>query len=73
MTAAFAETNAFIYDIAWYECPVAIQKYLMPMILMAEKPFVVNVFGSLDCSRDTFKRVINTGYSAFMMLRRATS
>lgn len=70
VTAAFAGMNESIYEISWYACPVDFQKYLIPMILMAEKPFRIHVFGSLDCSRDTFKHVINTGYSGFMMLRR---
>lgn len=69
VTLAYATMNQSIYGITWYECPVKLQRYLVPMILMAEKPFNVNVFGSIDCSRDTFKQIINKGYSCFMMLR----
>lgn len=57
VTAAFAELNQSIYNIAWYKCRVENQKSIVPMILMAEKPFRLPVYASFDCSRDTFKSV----------------
>lgn len=69
VTTAFVQMNESIYEIKWYECPREQQKYLVQMIMFSETPFRVTIFGTMDCSRDTFKKVINSGYSYFMMLR----
>lgn len=58
VTISFDKINESIYDIAWYECPVNLQKYLIPMIMASEKPLHIHVFGKYECCRDTFKEVI---------------
>lgn len=57
VTTAFSDNNESIYKISWYKCSVTEQKYLIPMIMMAEKPFHLAIFAEVDCTRDTFKRV----------------
>lgn len=63
VTAAYAQLNESIYNIAWYKCQMENQKYIVPMILMAEKPFRLPVYASFDCSRDTFKSVNVSNFS----------
>lgn len=57
VTTAFDSINVSMYEVAWYECPVELQKYLIPMLLAAEQPVRVSVFANFHCSRGTFKEV----------------
>lgn len=57
VTTAFNSINSSVYAISWYNCPVRIQKYLLPIILITEEPVRIPVFGSIDCCRETFKGV----------------
>lgn len=57
VSIAFDTANTTIYQIKWYECPVNLQKCLIPMLLVTEIPYHMPIFGQLDCSRATFKLV----------------
>lgn len=57
VSIAFENANETIYQITWYACPVELQKCLVPMLLITERPFHMPVFGQLDCSRAAFKAV----------------
>lgn len=57
VTAAFATMEKSIYELEWYACPIIEQKSLIIMLAMAQKTYAVNIFGSVDCSRDTFQMV----------------
>lgn len=57
VTTAFVTTEKSIYELMWYACPANQQKCLIIMLAMAQKTYAVNIFGSVDCSRDTFQMV----------------
>lgn len=54
---AFAELNDEIFHMSWYLCPVNLQRYIVVMAAMAEKPVLMRGFATLNCSRQTFKQV----------------
>lgn len=58
VTSAFLELDETVYAILWYNLPVELQKYLVPMLLSTQRPVIMKGVFALDCSRDTFKQVI---------------
>lgn len=54
---AFVELNDEIFHMSWYLCPVNLQRYIVVMAAMAEKPVLMRGFATLNCSRQTFKQV----------------
>lgn len=57
LTDRFEKINDEILQCDWYTLPIQVQK-ILPMILgSTQQPFVINVFGSIRCSRETFKVV----------------
>lgn len=57
VVSGFAEVNGEVYDMPWYLCPVNLQKYIVVMAAMAEKPVLMRGFATLNCSLETFKQV----------------
>lgn len=56
VSTALGKLHESIYNIEWYSCPLDIQKYMVPMLCFAEKPFYFDGV-LMDCSHVTFKRV----------------
>lgn len=54
---AFDEINDEIDLLDWYLYPIEIQRMLVPIMIYAQKPAVVNFFGSVECSREQVKKV----------------
>lgn len=56
-TNAFDDINDAIERLDWYLYPIEIQRLLIPIMMYAQKPVVIEVFGSISCSRDQFRKV----------------
>lgn len=53
----FNEINVSIGQLSWYYFPYKLQRILPTILVMSQKPFKIECFGSITCSRDTFKKV----------------
>ena len=53
----FDELNDAIYQSDWYTLPLHIKRMLPTVILAAQQPIGIRIFGSIRCSRETFKKV----------------
>lgn len=60
VTTAYAGMNEAMFNISWYLWPVELQQHLVPMILIAGQPVYFNSIVSLNCSHESYKRVIAT-------------
>lgn len=58
LTTRFAVMNDKIYDMSWHLYPPKLQKYVVLIIMMAQKPVYARGFAWVTCSRETFKSVI---------------
>lgn len=47
-----------IYNIPWRLCQLETKKLLIPMIIISRKPVYLEGFAQLQCSRETYKKVI---------------
>lgn len=57
VTTAMGDLDGPFYEIAWHLCPIKEQKYFVPILMAMQEPVLIKGLFSLDCSRDTFKRV----------------
>lgn len=57
MTNAFADINMMIGQFNWYLFPLEIKKMLPTIIMSAQEPVVLEVFGSIACSREAYHQV----------------
>lgn len=57
VSTAFGALNESIYDLTWYASPLDLQRYLISMLSITQRPLRIPVFAEFDCCRDTFKRV----------------
>lgn len=48
----------------WYSFPNEVQHMLPMIILITQQPISIECFGSVMCSRDTFKKVSDDQYAA---------
>lgn len=53
----FEEICDSFYQLNWYRFPDELNKLLVTFILSLQKPIVFECFGSIDCSRESFKKV----------------
>lgn len=44
-------------DLRWYLFPLDTQKILPTVFVVSQEPVKLNMFGSIDCNRRTFKEV----------------
>lgn len=58
VTTVYLDLKDSIYNISWFLCPLDLQRYIVPMLMNADKPVYFESFGTLNCTNDTFKRVI---------------
>lgn len=56
-TAKFNEISLFIDQFKWYSFPFQMQRMLPTIAVYAQQPITPEVFGSLTCSRDSYKKV----------------
>lgn len=57
VTTAMGELDVPLYEMSWHLCPIQQQKYFVHVLMAMQEPVVIKGLFSLDCSRDTFKRV----------------
>ena len=57
LTDGFADIANKIYKIDWYLLPMEIQRMLPTIMINTQQPTFIECFGSLTCSRDTYKKV----------------
>lgn len=57
---AFNEVVEKIYQLKWYLFANKIRQILAMIIIAAQRPVEIECFGSLSCSRETFKKVRST-------------
>lgn len=57
VTSSFASLETYAYGMEWYYSPPELQKYLVAMIAVIQRPIVMKGIFSLDYTHDTFKRV----------------
>ena len=60
LSNAFEEIGDKIEDFDWYTFPLEIQRYLPNLLMAAQQAVVLECFGSISGSRDTFKKVCLT-------------
>lgn len=53
----FNEIGRAIDQIKWYRFSIRVQQMLPIITLFAQQPITLEVFGSISCSRDSFKKV----------------
>lgn len=56
-TAKFDEIGYAIDQFKWYSFPIKLKQMLPTAIIIAQQPITLEVFGSLSCLRDSFKKV----------------
>lgn len=57
VTNAFGEINDVVGQFDWYLYPIEIQQLLIQLIKYAQKPITIAFFGSIQCSREQFRKV----------------
>ena len=65
----FVEICSEIERIKWYSLPLKMQQILPFVLIHAQEPVDFECFGSMPCDRETFKRVVDSGFSYFMIFR----
>lgn len=53
----FEETNRLFDQLSWYTFPVGMWRMLPTILLAAQQPVRFDVFGSISCSRNDFRKV----------------
>lgn len=56
---AFEEIEHIFGEYRWYLFPDQVKQMLPMMLMNVQKPIQVQIFGSLSCCREAFKRVSN--------------
>lgn len=58
VSGAFDEINDVFDEVNdWYMLPFELQKMLPVVVMSVQQPIYLECFGSISCTRDTFKRV----------------
>lgn len=57
VSTAIGKLHESIYNMMWLESPIELQRFLVTMLIFAEKPFYFDGV-LLDSSHETFKKVI---------------
>lgn len=57
LSEAFEQINDVYDQFAWYLLPFDVQHMLSTLIMIAQKPIELRVFGSISCTRITFRKV----------------
>lgn len=54
---AFSEIDDAVGQFEWYSFPIENQRMLPTIIIIAQKPVVIECFGEIQCLRCVFKKV----------------
>lgn len=57
LTGGFEKINAMYNQFAWYLFPSKAQQMLTVLIMAAQEPIELQIFGSISCGRITFQNV----------------
>lgn len=57
ISGQFEELGDVIYQSAWYSYPLDVQRLLPTILIAAQDPFIVSVFGNISCTREAFINV----------------
>lgn len=70
ISSEFDDINDAINQFHWYLLPLQIRK-MLPIVMMSSQETVgFECFGSFNVSRELFEKLVNCGFSYFMVLRR---
>lgn len=68
-SAAFFEVyDSINLDLDWYLFPIETQKMLPIILINTQTPVAIEIFGSISCKRDSFKRV-SSQHTAILFTR----
>lgn len=62
VTGAFDKLSDCIYQTDWYRFPVELRKYVVIMLLFAQKPVYMLAFKKFQCTLRTFEQVNSHKY-----------
>ncbi|XP_055321791.1 odorant receptor 2a-like [Sitodiplosis mosellana] len=68
ITTKASEVKESIYDCNWYNYSSKLQKFIIPTINRAHKPFIFTGYALVSCSLESFKEMLSFVLSAFLML-----
>lgn len=57
ISISFQEINIVLDELKWYLLPHKIRKFLPTILIVAQEPIGLNIFGTILCSRKTFQEV----------------
>lgn len=57
ITTKQMEISEAIYDVPWYDFPMEIQKYIKPIMMRSQKPFILTGYSLTNLSLQSFKEV----------------
>lgn len=69
VTTKFIMCDRAMYECQWYRFPNEVQKMLPIIMISTQSPLIFRGFANVFCTRETFKRVANGGFSYFTVLR----
>lgn len=70
---AFDEIDFTVHQFDWYLFPIQMKRMFPVIIVIVQQPISMECFGSIKCTRDTFKNVIHCAVSYYMMLRQLSN
>lgn len=71
LSYAFEEIDHVITQLDWYKFPLQLEKLLPILVVCAQQPADLRVFGSVSCAREDFKTVCLTKLINFFKLLNA--
>lgn len=66
ISTAFIEIDYEIGQFDWYKFPMEMRKILPILLMVTQKPLTLEVFGSITCERETFKKVSEIAEFSFI-------
>ncbi|XP_055296830.1 odorant receptor 22c-like [Sitodiplosis mosellana] len=69
LTESFGNVDNAFYQLSWYELPLDMQKCIPMAISLAQKEIYLQGFGSINCTKDTFKKIMKSTFSYTSVLR----
>lgn len=60
ISAAFEKIDIVLDQLKWYWMPSDTRRMLLTILIVAQKPVELGIFGSISCNRRTFKEVCST-------------
>lgn len=57
VSTAYEKVHGATYNISWHLWPVEMQKFMSPMLLIAEQPVYFQSIIAMNCSHESFQKV----------------